>query len=291
MKEQNWCECSGHNSKSFRKQGEFYCSHFVPHGWQLEYTTITKEEPKRILYITGNCCRCGGFMRSGTSIASNLAGDTLLAYIYQVLNHFRPHDGRQLSGIYHGLITPRSQWYWEQDRMTAEERRAQFVTLFHEQDRAAARRWAEEQMPTPPVRRDTPAELFHAVVNLVRENGLWPAQSTFCTITPSEPNEYPPSTVLTNHHFNFWPELNFGGSGRLSIDCVLYGNFDQSACDRLHIGAIKTDRADRDTCRIMGGLAGAMLYYAKSYLDANILRYTPDSELAEGAKNNQEKEF
>ena len=289
MSEQDWCACSGHNSKSFRKQRDFYCTHFIPDGWQLEYTTITKEEPKRVLYVTGKCRRCGGFMRSGTSIASNLAGDTLFAYIYKELKHFRPHDGREPSGVYHGAVIPRSQWYWEQDRMTAQERMEQFVALFHEEDRAAARRWAQEQMPAPPVRRDTPSELFHAVIKLVQENGVWPEQSSFYTITPSGPQVYPPAAVLTDYRFSLWPELNFGGQEGLYIDCVLYGTFDGSGRDRLHIGTIQTAATDRDTCLIMGGLAGALLYYARTYLDANLHRYTPDEELAADIKHGEKE--
>lgn len=280
MPKKNWCECADHKSQSFRKVVDLYSRQFIPDGWRFKYTTIAEEEPGRTLYLTGKCARCGGYMHSGTSIACNLTGDALFAYIYVQFKHFRPYDGQSPSGVYHGKVIPRAQWYWEQDRLTAEERKKQFVALFHEQDKPAARRWAEEQMPAPPVRRDTPSELFHAVIKLVQDNGLWPGQSTFYTITPSGPHEYPPSAVLTDYRFNFWPELNLGGDGGLYIDCVLYGAFDQSGRDRLHIGTIQTASADRDTCLMMGGLAGAMLYYAKTYLDANIHRYTPDGEFA-----------
>lgn len=287
--ETNWCDCRGHRSRDFCKLTNYYSHHFIPDGWQLAYTTLAEEEPERVLYITGKCAQCGGFMRSGTSIPCNLTGDALLTYISRELLHYRPHDVREPNGIYHGAVIPRSQWYWEQDRLMAEERMEQFVALFHEEDRATARRWAQEQMPTPPVRRDTPSELFHAVIKLVQDNGLWPEQSTFYTITPSGPNVYPPTAVLTDHRFHFWPELNLCGGGGLSIDCVLYGTFDGSGRDRLHIGAIQTVSTDRDACLTMGGLTGALLYYAKTYLDANKRRYTPDAELAADIKH-EEKE-
>ena len=287
--EKNWCQCEGHNSNSFRDAGCFYSRHFIPDGWQLNYTTLDREEPGRMLYITGKCARCGGFMRSGTSVACNLTNNALFTYIYEQFKNYRPHDSREPSGIYHGAVIPRSQWYWEQDRLTAEKRKEQFVALFHEEDRADARRWALEQMPVPPVRRDTPAELFHGVIKLVQDNGLWPEQSAFYTVTPSGPCVYPPAAVLTDYRFSFWPELNFGGQEGLYIDCVLYGTFDGSGRDRLHIGTIRTAATDRDTCLMMGGLTGALLYYGKTYLDANICRYTPDEELAADIKN-EEKE-
>lgn len=289
MNKRNWCACSGHKSKSFREVLDFYSTHFIPDGWQLKYTTLTEEEPGRTLYLTGKCAQCGGFMHSGLSLGSNLTGDTLLSHIYERLSTHRPYDGREPSGIYHGAVIPRAQWYWEQDRLTARERREQFVALFHEEDRAAALRWALEQMPAPPVRRDTPSELFHAVIKLVQNDGLWPEQSTFYTITPSGPQVYPPAAVLTDYRFSLWPELNFGGQEGLYIDCVLYGSFDGSCRDRLHIGTIQTAATDRDTCLIMGGLAGALLYYAKTYLDANLHRYTPDEELAADIKHGEKE--
>ena len=60
-----------------------------PTAWVLEYRTIACHEDGRILYITGKCDRCGGFMRSGTSVPANLNGDELLAYIYRKLERFR----------------------------------------------------------------------------------------------------------------------------------------------------------------------------------------------------------
>lgn len=68
-----------------------------------------------------------------------------------------------------------------------------------------------------------------------------------------------------------------------------YGTFDGSGRDRLHIGAIQTADTDRDTCLMMGGLTGALLYYAKTYLDANIRRYTPNAELAADIQNGEKE--
>lgn len=287
MSEPIWCTCKGHHAKDFSKLTDYYCRHFIPGAWELEYITLDFKETGRRLHLNGKCDQCGGFMRCGVPLPANLTGEDLLSHIFRSLCRYRPFDRKDASGVYHGACPKRSDWFWEQDRLSAQECKKQFISLFRAEDQSDAQHWTEKYIPTPLIHRDTAAELFHAVVQRVKDEGLWPEQSTFFTLTPSGPQS--PSPVLTDYRFSLWPELNFGGQEGLYIDCVLYGTFDKSGRDHLHIGAIHTTATDRDTCLVMGGLSGALLYYAKAYLDANIHRYTPDAELEAQAEMNQGK--
>lgn len=272
--EENWCECEGHLSEDFSKLTDYYCRYFVPTGWRLEYTTLSEPEPGRMLYLIGKCEQCGGFMRCGVSVAGNFTHERLLADICQTMLHHRPHDGQDRSGLYHGGCSRRSEWYWEQDQLTRAERVEQFTALFLEKDRQAARRWAEENMPAPPPRRETTTEFFNAVVEQVRSNGFWPEQSAFITCEPARPL-WPPDTALCHPRFTFRPILTIEGSAGLRIDCYLDGIFDHSGSGKLVIGTIKTACADRDTYILMGALTGALTYYGKAHHDANLDRYIP----------------
>lgn len=111
--EERWCACSGHRSKDFSKLTDYYCRHFIPGGWQLQYSTLAGPEPERLLYLVGKCDQCGGFMRSGVSIACNWTGDRLLLDICKAMLQHRPFDGRDKTGIYRGGCARRSEWYWK----------------------------------------------------------------------------------------------------------------------------------------------------------------------------------
>ena len=90
----------------------FYARHFIPGARVFDYRTIACHEDNRVLYITGKCDHCGGFMRSGTSVPTNVMGDELLKYVYQEMEHFRPYDGHdQEKGTYCGCVSQRCRWY------------------------------------------------------------------------------------------------------------------------------------------------------------------------------------
>jgi hypothetical protein len=137
----SWCACGGHASRSFRKRTDFYCLHFIPDGWTLEYKTVDTINETRMLHLTGHCSVCGGFMRSGTSIASNFKGDWLFRNIYQALETFRPYDGRRSDGSYSGAVSERSAWYEAQDALPLGKRDKRFRALFRGKDRDAAIEW------------------------------------------------------------------------------------------------------------------------------------------------------
>ena len=77
----NWCTCKDYHN--WDVLAEYYFLHFVPNSWVFKYRTLTEHEEGRVLYITGVCNRCGGFMRSGTSVPANICGDELLRHVKQ----------------------------------------------------------------------------------------------------------------------------------------------------------------------------------------------------------------
>ena len=249
--EECWCECSGHRSKDFSKLTDYYCRHFM-------------------LYLVGKCDQCGGFMRSGVSIACNWTGDRLLLDICKAMLQHRPFDGRDKTGIYRGGCARRSEWYWKQDHLHRAERIKQFVSLFRESDQPSARLWAEEHMPAPPVRRETSSDFFGAVVKLVKANGLWPNQSAFITCEPACSG-----AALCHPMFDFRPVLTAEHGGGLRIDCYLNGIFDHAGNSKRLAGTIQTACSDRDTCVLMGLLTGALLHYGSVYREENLDRYVP----------------
>ena len=268
--EERWCACSGHRSKDFSKLTDYYCRHFIPDGWQLQYSTLTGPEPERLLYLIGKCDQCGGFMRSGVSIACNWTGERLLLDICRTMLQHRPYDGRDKTGIYRGGCARRSEWYWKQDQLPRAERIEQFVSLFRESDQSSARLWAEKHMPAPPVRRETAAEFFNAVVELVQSNGFWPEQSAFITCEPARPD-----AALCHPMFDFRPVLTAEHGGGLRIDCYLNGIFDHAGNSKRLAGTIQTACSDRDTCVLMGSLTGALLHYGGVHREENLDRYVP----------------
>ena len=271
MTQENWCECKGHLSHDFGKLTDFYCEHFIPTGWRLKYTTLLEPEDERFLYMTGVCSQCGGFMRSGISIAE-YTHDNLLKDVCQAMLSYRPYAGRDESGLYRAGIPQRLEWYWKQDQLTKAARIEQFTALFHEKDQLAASRWAEEHMPTPDARRETSTEFFKAVVEQVQADGFWPEQSAFIACEPACPS-WLPAAVISCPAFAFCPVLTVEPDGILCIDCRLKGKCDNSGRRELLIGRIRAACTGRDTCLIMGSLTGALLYYGKSYRDANLERY------------------
>ena len=141
-KEIKWCGCKGHNAKDWTVVADFYAKHFVPKKWVFEYRTIHSHEDNRVLYLFGCCDRCGGTMRSGTSVPTNAKDDELLAYVYHEMVRYRPYDYYDShTGIYHGCVNIRAKWYQRQDGLTTEVFDKQFLRLFQKEDRATVTDW------------------------------------------------------------------------------------------------------------------------------------------------------
>ena len=291
------CTCNGHMAETDPKRANFYHSHFVPRGWELEYTgTLASLRWPPTLYLTGRCDVCHGDLRERI----NLSGDqaALLPEIYRIMQYEHPYDKKSTGepSFYYGACKARSPWYSQRDKLTTIERNRQFLNLFHEFDRPQARLWLEQNHPTQEhehVLRDTGGELFCKVIQLARENGdMVRAEPLLDYILPSEmeDNTQEERVELTAYEFDFIPIVNFGGSEGIYIDCYLRGKFDESKRHSLHVGTLKTLGTSLEHCKAMAELCGALMYHENRYVNENIHRYTPEAELKEEARRNKERE-
>lgn len=283
-KQINWCTCDGHDHEDWRVRSELYTRRFVPTAWVFEHSTITCHEEGRVLYITGKCDRCGGFMRSGTSVPINVKGDELLAYVYRGMKHFRPYDGHdQEKGIYCGCISQRCRWYQQQDDLTLEARNEQFLRLFRAEDQAAVKDWLTRNHNAEPhtkPRRDRKSTLLQRILEAARADGAI-AEAILDYILPNdrEPECPDRDSYLTDYRFDLIPSLNFGSCEGIYLSLYLEGSFDGSDKKKAAIGTFKTLRTDLEACRLMGALGGALMYYGSKYVNEEIHRYTPKAEL------------
>lgn len=285
-KQINWCTCDGHDHQDWCVRAELYARCFVPTAWVLEYRTIACHEDGRILYITGKCDRCGGFMRSGTSVPANLNGDELLAYIYREMERFRPYDGHdQEKGTYCGYISQRCKWYQQQDDLMQEMRNKQFLSLFRAEDQVAVEDWLARNHSVEPhakPRRDRKSTLLQRILAAARADGaITEAEAILCYILPNdnEPALPDKDSYLTDYRFDFVPHLSFGSCEGIYLGLCLEGSFDSSDKQTATIGTFKTLRTDLEACRLMGALGGALMYYGHEYVNREIHRYTPAAQL------------
>ena len=282
----NWCSCKDHNASDWTVVADFYARHFIPMAWVFEHRTIACHEDDRILYITGKCDHCGGFMRSGTSVPTNVMGDELLKYVYQEMEHFRPYDGHdQEKGTYCGCVSQRCRWYQQQDDLTLEERNEQFLRLFRAEDWADVKDWLERNHGTEPYtrpRRDRKSTLLQRILEAARADGaIAEAEAILDYILPNdnEPALPDKDSYLTDYRFDLVPHMSFGSSEGIYLSLCLEGSFDSSDKQKATIGTFKTLRTDPEACRLMGALGGALMYYGREYVNREIHRYTPRAAL------------
>ena len=284
-KQVNWCTCNGHDHEDWRIRSEFYARHFVPAAWAFEYRTTVCHGDEHILYITGKCDRCGGFMRSGTSVPSNITGDELLAYVYREMEHYRPYDNHnQENGTYCGCIRQRCRWYQQQDDLTLETRNEQFLHLFRAEDQTVVKDWLARKHSTEPYtepRRDRRSTLLQRILEETRADGaITEAEAILDYIFPNDNKPIRPDgdSYLTNYRFDLIPHTCFNGKG-ITLSLCLEGYFDSSSTRIATIGTFKTHRDDMEACRLMGALGGALMYYGREYVNREIHRYTPRAAL------------
>ena len=285
-KQINWCTCDGHDHEDWCVRSELYARCFVPTAWAFEHRTSACHEAGRVLYLTGKCDHCGGFMRSGTSVPMNVKGNELLAYVYREMEHFRPYDGHdQEKGTYCGYISQRCRWYQQQDDLTLEARNKQFLRLFRKEDRAAVKDWLTRnhnaEAYTKP-RRDRKSTLLKRILEAARADGaIAEAEAILDYILPNENEPECPDrdSYLTDYRFDLIPSLNFGSCEGIYLSLCLEGSFDGSDKKTAAIGTFKTLRTDLEACRLMGALGGALMYYGSKYVNEEIHRYTPKAEL------------
>ena len=285
-KQINWCSCKDHNASDWTVVADFYARHFIPITWVFKHRTIVCHEDDRFLYITGKCDRCGGFMRSGTSVPTNVMGDELLKYVYREMESYRPYDGHsQEKGTYCGCINQRCRWYQQQDDLTLEARNEQFLRLFRAEEQAAVKKWLARNHGAEPYtkpRRDRKSTLLQRILEEARaDEAIAEAEAILDYILPndSEPASPDKDSYLTDYRFDLVPRLNFGSCEGIYLDLYLEGSFDASDKRAVSIGTFKTLRTDLEACQLMGSLGGALMYYGYKYINREIHRYTPTSQL------------
>lgn len=285
MNEHQTCTCPTAHGNDFPKVTDHYCVNFIPTGWRLEYTSLSQKDSERVLYLTGQCLRCGGQdLQCGVSIPNELAGDALLAHIYQEMTRYRPFERRYDDGTYSAGLSQRARWYMGQDDLTLNQRNAQFLLLFQEKDWGTVEEWinrcrVEEAYTTP--HRDRKSTLLYAVLERARATGdLKEIEPILDYYLPNEEEPLSPKedSYLTNYAFSAEAKVSFGCEG-IFVDLDLVGTFDDSGKDRCRVGSFKTLREDAEAGHLMGQLCGILMYHATKYVNENIHRYTPKKEL------------
>lgn len=291
MNEQT-CTCNSHLAVTDGKKHNFCNEHFIPTGWELVYIDLSR--PWRTLYLTGICQVCHGRLEAQLDLPEGLTGDGLFQAIYEAMWSAHPFDETSEYVDYYGKCKERSSFYRWRDALPQVERGRRFLDLFHDYDRGPARHWLEAHYPPQAheeVYRDTGGALFSAVVRMAEENGDFDkakAIMDYC-LPCAEECGIREGVLLTSYEFDFISKVNFGGSEGIYLDCSLMGKFDDSGRHSLYVGSLKTLYTDLDACKIMGELSGALMYYASCYVNKNIHRYTPDSELLREKQRMEEK--
>ena len=274
------CTCSAFNSPEEYMRSEHHWRHFVPTGWALQYETLNNVNETRTLVLLGKCDRCNGAMKEETHVCW-LNGSELLAELYRLMERSGSYgNGRSKTGAYSsGGNVFLARWYQAQDDLPVEEKNHQFLELFHDCDKPVVSQWIAENKSKEPYtapRRDRKSTLLNAILQRARADG------SMDTIDPILdyilPNDGEPlfteeDTYLTNYEFDIVPRIAFGGSEGIYLDLYLEGSFDSSGKERARIGTFKTLGTDLKTCRLMGELAGILMYHGSAYVNQNIHRY------------------
>lgn len=144
------------------------------------------------------------------------------------------------------------------------------------------------------IKRDTTLTMFRAVLRLVKENGHYEdAAAIMDYVLPNErETDINEAIELSNYRFNFNAHVNFGSSEGIYIDCYIDGEYTETPRTRFdhdtsqivperhyQIATFKTLRDDIIAMQIMGKLCGSLIFYANRYLNKNLERYIPTSEL------------
>jgi len=269
----------------------FYKDHFIPRGWRL---SCSKLSDGVILYLTGYCRDCYDELEEQVWLAEGISGDDLFSDVYNAMQNVHPYDKKTDAGLYYGGCDARSAFYRRRDKRETFLRDKEFLRLFHDYDRNAARLWLEENHPDrthTQVFRDTGGSLFCAALEKAEECGDFEkARHILDYVLPSEHEDESSEKVeLTGYEFDFVPIVNFGSEG-IYLDCYLKGKFDESGRSSLHIATLKTLEHSLEATKIMAELGGALMYHASRYVNANLHRYTPQAALEAEYQRMLEKE-
>ena len=125
------------------------------------------------------------------------------------------------------------------------------------------------------IKRDTNADLMNAVVNLVKENGWYDKAADI--LDYYLPEDYTIKEI-SNYEFDFKAMVKFGGNEGIYLDCWIEGLVDENQAnevEKIPCGTFKTLKEDLKAMRIMGELAGILMFYARKYINQNFERYCP----------------
>lgn len=294
MNELGICTCTHGHDIDHKERVEHYRHNFIPTGWELIYTSLDHRDTSIALHLTGWCLRCGSKnLRISEDIPGD-SGDALLERIYRQVGRFRPYDYRFENGTYRTALSVRAQWYMEQDDLTLGAKNAQFLKLFHLEDQAVVEEWlnrchAEEPYTAP--QRDRKSSLLYAVLDRARASGdLKEIEPILDYYLPNrqEPPTPDEDSYLTDYSFSTQAKVSYGCEG-IFVDLDLVGSFDDSGDNRCCVGTFKTLREDAEAGRLMGQLCGILMYHATKYVNENIHRYTPRSELESDLRRQKAK--
>lgn len=258
----------------------FYSDHFIPDHWALNYFKLSECWGVSLM---GRCKDCGGELEEIISLPKDLTGDALFQAIYDTVQTAHPYDSRSDALGYYGRCKERSEFYKRRDDRRQFRRSTEFLNLFNDWDREAARLWLEKNFPPEKpteVFRDTGGSLFSSVIRLAKANGDFDkAGAILDYYLPCEHESgIREGVALTAYEFDFAPILNYGSEG-IYIDCYLKGKFDESGRSSLHVGTLKTLKRDLEAEKIMGELCGVLHFYENQYVNKNLQRYTTAQEL------------
>ncbi len=275
-----YCKCCHHLAGRSDAAANFYNDYFIPERWALHYSKLSECWGVSLM---GRCKDCGGELEEIIPLPKDLTGDDLLKTIYDIVQTAHPYDKFWEQVGYCGSCEERSSFYRIRDDRTQFRRCKQFLDLFNDWDREAARLWLEKNFPPErptEVFRDTGGSLFSATIRMAKANGDFAkAEAILDYYLPCEHEGGTKEGVkLTAYEFDFAPILNYGSEG-IYIDCYLKGKFDGSGRSSLHVGTLKTLRRDLEAEKIMGELCGILHYYENQYVNKNLRLYTPDKEL------------
>lgn len=274
-----YCHCCRFLAGRSDAATNFYRDHFIPERWELCYSKLSECSG---VFLAGRCEICSDKLAEFIPIQEGLSGDALFQAIYDTMQTAHPYDKKDDALGYYGSCKERSRFYDWRDRRPQLRRSKEFLDLFNDWDREAARLWMEKNFPPEKptqVFRDTGGSLFSSVIRMAKANGDFAkAEPILDYILPREDESDIGSKVkLTDYQFDFVPVVNYGGEG-IYIDCSLKGKFDESGRSSLHVGTLKTLNRDLESAKIMGELCGALMHHASEYVNRreNLHRYTPE---------------
>lgn len=129
------------------------------------------------------------------------------------------------------------------------------------------------------IKRDTNEDLMNNVFELVKKYHCYGKAEKIMDYFHAESYK---TMEISDYEFDFDAIVQFGSSEGIYIDCSIRGHFDENEpSDKtqiLHCGTFKTLGTSLENMRIMGELAGSLVYFAKEYVNANLDKYTPQKE-------------